>query len=167
MVDTRDRIRNHIQDTPGVHFRGLERDLDLATGQIQHHLHRLITADDIVSREIVGKTHYFDLTFEPWEQRTLAFLRRESAREIIVRLHANGPTKPATLATELELARSTVSWHVSHLVKHDIIEKSDEYPIRLTLAHPNRTACLLNEVSPSLPDTIVDRFIQTVDHLFE
>lgn len=167
MADTRDRIRSHIHDTPGVHFNRLERDLNLATGQIQYHLRELIRGGDVVSSEVAGQTHYFDPRFDLWEQRTIAFLRRESARGIIVRLHSNGSIKPTTLADELDLARSTISWHVSLLVEHDIVEKSDDCPVYLTLTHPDRTSALLDEVSPSLPNRIVDRFIRTVDHLFE
>jgi len=86
---------------------------------------------------------------------------------ILVRLHADGPTRSTTLADELDLARSTVSWHVSNLVESGIVEKSDERPMHLSLAFPERTATLFDEVSPSLPDRIVDRFVRTVDSLFE
>jgi len=39
--------------------------------------------------------------------------------------------------------------------------------MHLSLAFPERTATLFDEVSPSLPDRIVDRFVRTVDSLFE
>jgi predicted transcriptional regulator len=167
MPDTRARIRRHVRDTPGVHFNRVGRDLDIATGQAQYHLRRLVRDGEISVERIGGRAHYFDPAFDPWERRTVAFLRRETAREILVRLHADGPTRPKALADELDLARSTVSWHVSNLVESGIVEKSDERPMHLSLAFPERTATLLDEVSPSLPDRIVDRFVRTVDSLFE
>ncbi|PAU82593.1 ArsR family transcriptional regulator [Halorubrum salipaludis] len=167
MPDTRARVRRHVRDTPGVHFNRVSRDLDIATGQAQYHLRRLVRDGEVAVERIGGRAHYFDPTFGPWERRALAFLRRETARAILVRLHADGPTRPKALADELDLARSTVSWHVSNLVESEIVEKSDERPMRLSLARPERTAALLDEVSASLPDRIVDRFVRTVDSLFE
>ena len=167
MSDTRTRVRRHVRDTPGVHFNRVSRDLDIATGQAQYHLRRLVRDDEVAVERIGGRAHYFDPTYDPWERRLLAFLRRESARGVLVRLHADGPTRPATLAEELDLARSTVSWHVSNLVESGIVEKSEGRPMRLSLARPDRTAALLDDVSASLPDRIVDRFVRTVDSLFE
>ena len=167
MPDTRARIRRRVHDTPGIHFSRLRNELGFATGQTQYHLYRLVRAGEIVSEEIAGRTHYYDPEFDPWERRTIAFLRRESARGIIVRLHANGPTQPTTLASELDLARSTVAWHVSTLADCGIVAKSDGRPMTVSLAHPDRTAELLDAVSPSLPEQVVDRFVRTVDRLLE
>ena len=167
MPETRARVRRHVSDTPGVHFNRVSRDLDIATGQAQYHLRRLVRDGEVAVERIGGRAHYFDPAFDPWERRAVAFLRRETAREILVRLHAEGATRPAALAEELDLARSTVSWHVSNLVESGIVEKSADRPMRVSLARPERTAALLDEVSTSLPDRIVDRFVRTVDDLFE
>ena len=167
MPDTWTQIRRHVRDTPGVHFNQVGRDLDIATGQVQYHLRRLVRNDELAVERIGGRTHYFDQSFDPWERRALAFLRRETSREILVRLHADGPKRPKALAGNLELARSTISWHVSTLAENGIIEKSDDRPMTLTLSRPDRTAELIEVVSPSLPDRLVDRFVRTVDELFE
>jgi DNA-binding transcriptional ArsR family regulator len=67
----------------------------------------------------------------------------------------------------LDLSRSTVSWHVSNLSDAGVVTKSDDRPMTITLTRPEHTAELLDVVSPSLPDRLVDRFIRTVDSLFE
>jgi predicted transcriptional regulator len=145
----------------------VERDLDIATGQAQYHLQRLVNDGELIVERVAGRVHYFDPTFDQWERHALAFLRRETAREIVLRLHADGPRRPETLATELDLSRSTVSWHVSTLGDAGIVTKSDDRPMTITLTRPEHTAELLDVVSPSLPDRLVDRFIRTVDNLFE
>ncbi|MFC6614211.1 winged helix-turn-helix transcriptional regulator [Halopenitus salinus] len=165
MSDTRDRIRRHVHATPGVHFRRIGRELDLATGQVQYHLRRLTREGSIVEEPVGGKTHYFDPSFDPWERRAIAFLRRETARGIIVRLAADGPKRPGALANELDLAESTISWHLSTLEEHDVIDRSATSPMTASLARPERTAELLDVVSPSLPDRIVDRFVRTLDDI--
>ncbi|GAA0506117.1 hypothetical protein SAMN04488066_101126 [Halorubrum aquaticum] len=167
MPDTRTRVRRHVRETPGVHFNRVGRDLDIATGQAQYHLRRLVRDDEVAVERVAGRAHYFDPTFDPWERRAIAFLRRETARGILLRLHAEGPTRPTTLASDLDLARSTIAWHVSNLVDAGTIEKSADRPMTVELARPERTAELLDAVSPSLPDRLVDRFVRTVDSLFE
>ncbi|MFC5136338.1 MULTISPECIES: winged helix-turn-helix transcriptional regulator [Haloferacaceae] len=167
MPDTRARVRSHVRETPGVHFNRVGRELDIATGQAQYHLRRLVRDDEIAVEHVAGRAHYFDPAFDPWERRAIAFLRRETARGILLRLHAEGPTRPTTLADDLDLARSTIAWHVSNLVDAGIVEKSADRPMTVALARPDRTAELLDVVSPSLPDRIVDRFVRTVDSLFE
>jgi len=167
MSTTRSRVQDHVQATPGVHFNQLKRDLDLATGQVQYHLNRLVDDETLAVERVCGRAHYFDPAFDAWERRTLAFLRRETAREIIVRVHAAETMRPSTLTEELDLARSTVAWHVSNLTEADVLVKSTGRPTTVRLAHPERTAELLATVSPSLPDRLVDRFVRTVDSLFE
>lgn len=166
MPTTRARVRRHVRDTPGVHFNRVGRELDIATGQVQYHLRRLVADGELVVERVGGRSHYFDPSFDPWERRALAFLRRETARAIILRLHADGPTRPTTLASELGLARSTVSWHLSTLADAGVVDKSEDRPMTVTLARPAETAALLDEVSPTLPDRFVDRFVRTVDSLF-
>ena len=167
MAATRERIRRYVQDTPGVHFTRLGRDLELATGQVQYHLRRLIRNETLVVESIGGRTHYFPPEYDPWERRLIAYLRRETSRAILLRLHANGPARPVDLADELDVARSTVAYHVSNLVDAGAIVRSADEPMHVSLARPERTAELLGAVSPSLPDRIVDRFVRTVDRLFD
>ena len=165
MSTTRSRVRRHVEETPGVYFNQLKRDLDLATGQVQYHLRRLVADEELAVERVGGRAHYFEPTFDAWERRTVAYLRRETAREIILRIHAAGAVQPETIADELEIARSTVSWHISNLTDADILVRSQQRPMTLRLAHPDRTAALVEMVSPSLPDRLVDRFLRTVDSL--
>jgi predicted transcriptional regulator len=167
MSDTRTRIRRHVRNTPGVHFNQVGCDLDIATGQVQYHLHRLVRNDELAVKRISGRTQYFDSLFDLWERRALVFSRRETPREILVRVCTDGPKLSKTLASDLGLAQSTISWHVLTLAENGVVEKSDERPLTLTLNRPDRTAELLEMVSPSLPDRLVDRFVWTVDEFFE
>ena len=167
MGDTRTRIRRHVESCPGVHHSRLGRDLDLASGQLQYHLRWLRDEGTVVREAVGGKTHYYPPGIDPWERRALAFLRRETPRGIIVRLYADGPTRPGDLAADLGLARSTVAWHVSNLADHDVVAKSDGTPMTVSLTRPERTTALLEAVEPSLPDRLVDRFLRTVDTFLE
>lgn len=169
MSDTRQRIANHVETEPGIHFSGLVRELDLARGQVQYHLHRLRETDTVVAEQWYGRTHYYPDEFDAWERGALALLRRETARDVLVWLLANESDRPATVADDLGIARSTLEWHLDNLVERRVVEKrrDDHGHVTLALVRPDATARLLGEVDPSVPDRLLDRFTRLVDSLLE
>lgn len=167
MTETRDRILEHVQAHPGVHFNRLVRSLDLAPGQVQYHLRRLSSRDSVVSRRLYGRTHYYPPGYGPWEQQALALLRRETAGDVVAFLLANGASRPATVADELDIARSTLEWHLGRLVDGGVVAKRRDGHdhVTLVLERPDDTIRLLRDADPSLGDRFVDRFARLVDRL--
>ena len=165
MTDQRERIRRHVAAHPGVHFSALVRALDLAPGQVQHHVRRLVRADELVEEPLYGRTHYYEPAFDPRERTAIAVLRRETARDVLVWLLSEGPASPGAVADELGLARSTVEWHLDHLEEQNLVRKERDARGRVTLVpeRPEETARLLRLVEPSLPDRLVDRFTRLFD----
>jgi predicted transcriptional regulator len=168
---TRSRIRDCISRQPGIHFNGISRELDIATGQTQYHLRKLRRADKLEKESIAGRTHYYPPTYSPWERRAIALLRRETTREIVLFVLRNEPVAPATLADQLDLARSTVEGHLSQLVEHDIARKEemdgDSSRVVVTLPDDEGIYRLLREIEPRLLDRVVDRFSRLADNLLE
>lgn len=167
MTHQRDRIAGHIDAHAGLHFNELVRQLDLAPGQVQYHVRKLEREEKIVGESLFGQTHYYPPEFDAWERRTLALFRRETARDVLIYLLENGPSRPSTVADALEIARSTLEWHLDNLVESEIVEKqrNDQNHVTLALCQPEETATLLGEITPSLPDSMVDRFVRLFDSL--
>jgi predicted transcriptional regulator len=163
----RDRIYRYVADHPGIHFNQLARELDLATGQLQYHLKKLRRGDDIVSESLYGRTHYYTPEYDNWERGAVAVLRRETARDVLLYLIAEGPSAPAPVADDLGIARSTLEWHLDHLIEQNLAEKrrDERGRVTLVLARPDETAALLKLVEPSVPERLVDRFTRLVDSL--
>lgn len=164
---TRDRIRAHVASNPGVHFNAIVRHLDIAAGQAQYHLHRLTRADTLTPESRYGRTHYFPDEFDPWERHAVAVLRRETAREIASTVVASEPVTPATVTEEVGIARSTLEYHLDRLVDADLVAKQHDGANRVTLTAPRtaETLRLLELVTPSIPDRLVDRFDRLVDSI--
>lgn len=162
---TRRQIRKRIQSQPGIHFNELVRELDLAPGQVQYHVYTLLDDDSIISSQLRGRTHYYLPEYDEWERGVLAYFRRETTREILIYLLENDGARPSEVTDTVGITRSTVEWHLSHLIEQDIIEKRrhDRGRVTLAVAHPRRTKQLLGAVEPSLPDRLVDRFTQLID----
>ncbi|UPM44187.1 winged helix-turn-helix transcriptional regulator [Halocatena salina] len=169
MTDTRQSIVDCIRSEPGIHFNALVRRLDLAPGQVQYHLRIILNDDDLLREHLYGKTHYYPSSVAAWERRALALLRRETAAEIVSYLLEYGRTDPATVADELDIARSTLEWHLSRLTEQELVTKEwdGQHRVTLTVERPTELVRLLREVDPTLFERMVDRFTRLVDDLLE
>ena len=169
MTDTRRTIEAHVRSNAGIHFNELVRESAFAPGQIQYHVRRLLDEGALVREEFYGRTHYYPPAYDEWERAALALFRRETTREIVVYLIESEPAAPGAVAEDLDVARSTLEYHLERLVEWDIVEKryDDRNRVTLELAAPERTAGLLAEVEPTVPDRLLDRFTRLVDDLLE
>jgi len=167
--ETRKRIARHVHAHPGVHFSGLVRTLDLAPGQVQYHLKRLCSAELVVDEQLYGQTHYYPLDCDEWERGALSLLRRETAGDVVAVLAEHGTARPQWVADELDIARSTLEWHLDHLVEQDVVAKrrDERNYVTLALVRPAATTTLLETVDPSTPTRLVDRFTRVADRLLE
>ena len=167
MTHQRDRIREYIATHPGEHFNALARALDLASGQVQYHLKTLEDHNQIVKEHLYGRTHYYTPKYDPWERSAIAVLRRETARDILFYLLEQGASTPDSVAEGLDIARSTLEWHLDHLTEQDLVEKrrDERNHVTLVVSKPTETVRLLEEITPSLSDRMVDRFTRLVDTL--
>ena len=167
MTDQRDRIHAHVAANPGQHFNALTRALDLAPGQVQYHVKKLQREERLVEESLYGRTHYYTPDYDDWERGAIAVLRRETARDVLVYLLDAGPAEPASVADALDIARSTLEWHLDHLVEQDLVEKERDEHNRVTLVVPDPAAAvrLLDAITPSPSDRMLDRFSRLVDGL--
>jgi len=169
MSETRKRIARHVHANPGVHFSGLVRGLNLAPGQVQYHLKRLCSAGSVVNERLYGRTHYYPPDCDGWERGALSLLRRETAGDVVAVLAEHGTARPQWVADELDIARSTLEWHLDHLVEQDVVAKrrDERNYVTLALVRPAATTTLLETVDPSTPTRLVDRFTRVADRLLE
>ena len=167
LSETRRRIVRHIHAHPGVHFNALVRALDLAPGQIQHHLKVLLADHDIVEEHLYGRTHYYQEGFDPWKRQALALLRRETSRDVITVLLRVGPAAPSVVADELDIARSTLEWHLDRLESAQLVrkERDNRNHVTVVLDRPSQTAALLRDADPTLLGRLADRYTRLVDRL--
>lgn len=166
---TRRRIQTFVEKHPGYHFSGISRELELATGQVQYHLRRLRKADIVQKTSFYGQTHYYPAEMSAWERGSFALARRETSRDVLVDLLRHGNSRPGDVATRIGVARSTLEYHLDHLIERNVVRKERESggEVMLVLERPERTVDILQTVDPSLPDRLIDRFERLVDHLLD
>jgi predicted transcriptional regulator len=168
MSETRSRVLDCIYDNPGIHFSAIGRTLDIANGQTQYHIRKLCREGSLEKEKVCGRTHYYPPTFSVWERGVIALLRRETTREIVLLLLRKEPLPPNEIADRLELARSTVEWHLSRLVEYDIAQKQEtDDGLVIELTKDEELYRLLREIQPRLIDRVVDRFSRLTDSLLD
>ena len=126
----RDAIVGYLAATPGAHFSKLRDDLQLGTGETQHHLRRLAADDVVVDREDGDYRRYFPAgRFSDFEQRALGYLRRETPRRMLIALLRDPSATGGDLAAAADVSRSTVSKYAAELESTGLLSRADGYAV--------------------------------------
>lgn len=128
--DARDAIVGYLSTTPGAHFSKVRDDLQLGTGETQHHLRRLERAGAVESRKDGDYRRYFPSgQFSDFEQRALGYLRRDTARGMVVSLLRTPEATGSDLAAALGVSRPTISKYAAELEAAGLLSRDDGYRV--------------------------------------
>lgn len=128
--DAPDAIAGYVAATPGAHFSKLRDDLQLGTGETQHHLRRLVRDGVIESRKDGDYRRYFPAgRFSEFEQVALGYLRRETPRGMLIALLRDPASTASGLADELGVSTPTVSKYASELETAGLLSRTDGYAV--------------------------------------
>lgn len=128
--DAPDALRGYLSATPGAHFSKIRDDLQLGTGETQHHLRRLEDEGVVESRKDGDYKRYYPAgQFSPFEQRVLGHLRRETQRGILVALLEDPRATAGDIATQLDVSRPTISKHAARLDEAGLLSREDGYSV--------------------------------------
>ncbi|MEY7851473.1 winged helix-turn-helix transcriptional regulator [Natrarchaeobius sp. A-rgal3] len=128
--DARDAIVGYLSTTPGAHFSKIRDDLQLGTGETQHHLRRLEDHAVVESYED-GDYKRFVLAgrFDEFERHALGYLRRETPRGMLIELLLDPDATAGDLATSLGVSPPTVSKYAGELEDAGLLSREDGYAV--------------------------------------
>ncbi|WP_436926561.1 winged helix-turn-helix transcriptional regulator [Halosimplex amylolyticum] len=128
--DAPDALLGYVAATPGAHFSKIRDDLQLGTGETQHHLRRLEREGAVESREDGEYRRYFPADrFSEFEQVALGYLRRDTPRGMVVALLRDPDASGTALADELGVSAPTVSKYASQLEDAGLLSREDGYDL--------------------------------------
>jgi predicted transcriptional regulator len=162
-LDTRRKIYEQIKKSPGIHFRELERRLQMVVGNLQYHLQYLEKKNIISTSNDGDYVRYFvkDRSLSETERKIISLLRRSGCRHILPQLLNNPDLNNKELSQAVGLSPSTISWNLNKLVEAGIIEREKTGRIsKFTIIGPPVIAELLICYKESFLDTLVDGFIE-------
>ena len=128
--DARDAIAGYLSTTPGAHFSKIRDDLQLGTGETQHHLRRLEELE-VIERYRDGDYKRFVPAgrFDEFEKQALGYLRRETPRGMLIELLRNPEATGGDLATVLDVSPPTVSKYAGELEDEGLLSREDGYAV--------------------------------------
>ena len=159
-LTTRKRIYEEIVLNPGLHFRELQRRLQMPTGMLTYHLNILEKHGLISSRRDGKYVRYFANTSMTVEERSImGALRNYVARRIVIYLLEEGEKKHRDISDELKISPSTLSYHLNKLIRKGILEKRERgretyYSVRKR----DLVAFTIIKYRKSFLDALVDNF---------
>jgi len=138
--DAPDALTGYLAATPGAHFSKIRDDLQLGTGEAQHHLRNLEDDGVLESRKDGDYRRYFPAAqFSEFEQVVLGQLRRQTPRGILAALLEDPDATSGDIAAQLDVSRPTVSKHAARLDEAGVLSREDGY----TVTEPETVLLLL------------------------
>ncbi|AGB36479.1 winged helix-turn-helix transcriptional regulator [Natronococcus occultus] len=128
--DARDAITGYLSTTPGAHFSKIRDDLQLGTGETQHHL-RQLEEQGVVERYRDGDYKRFVPAdrFDDFEKRALGYLRRDTPRGMLIELLLVPESTAGDLADSLGVSAPTVSKYAGELENAGLLSREDGYAV--------------------------------------
>jgi DNA-binding transcriptional ArsR family regulator len=161
-LETRRRIYQHLQAHAGAHMREIGRVLAIPMGTLEYHLHYLVKANLLTTREDARYTRYFATgELSRRDKDVLAILRQKVPRQLAAYLLLAPGSSHGALLTKFDLSASTLSFHLKKLVTTGIVvqEKAGRENL-YRVVEPELVARVLIQHRASFFDDVVDRFAE-------
>lgn len=163
------RIQAIVEESPGIHFRGIGRAAGLtSTGQLRHHIDRLVRGGYVAELDDGGYRRYFPTHHAPDLQTQMARLSRDLPRRIL-RLLATGPMTRTALRRHMACADSTLGYHLGRMLQHgDVVRQprgsgtcyavaDPDRALRILAAQDRRPVLALLDTAPATPPFVATR----------
>lgn len=163
-LETRRRIYQEIKSTPGLHFRELQRRLEMALGTLEYNLRELEKEGLVVTREEGYHKAYFTTEGEMdrRDRDYMAHLRQELPRRIAMEVANEPGIQFKTLRERLDLYPSRLSSQLKRLEKAGIVASEVQGREKFyRCPEPQRIRRLIVQYQTSFTDEAVDRFAAT------
>ncbi|MFX1275962.1 MAG: winged helix-turn-helix transcriptional regulator, partial [Promethearchaeota archaeon] len=119
----RSTILQKIINTPGIHNNELLRQCNLQKGQLQWHLQILIQYG-LIKKKKEGQFSLFFPSFisqDINQSYNILLIKSKTTMKVLDKIENNPGINPSMVASELEISRSSVKYHVDKLIQENII----------------------------------------------
>ena len=162
VLTPRDKIYSTIVQSPGLHFREIQRRTGVATGALQYHTDYL-KKKSLIREEKEGKfSRFYALNSQVKDSKLMNLLRQDSVRKIVLFLMNKRRAGLHTVSEGVSLGLSTTSFHLQKLVLGGIVlEKHASGKVFFSIKDKESVLLMLLDYRESFLDVLVDNFIDT------
>ncbi len=160
-LENRKRIFECIRNSPGIHFREIQRRTNLPIGVLEYHLNYLVDRSLLTLDKQESFSRYFPSgQVSADKQRILSALRQEIPRGIMLYLMSHPGATHGEVLTNFSISGGTLSYHIKKLVGRGVVrlEKVGRES-RMTVVDPDKVADLLIVYRRTFLDRLVDDFV--------
>ncbi len=156
--ENRRKIYSIIEGSPGIHFRELQRVIDIPLTTLEYHL-SYMTRKKIVFGEKEGHyRRYYTRSLDNDDKKFLCAVRQKKMREIVLFVISHQKVKYQALADNFGLPNSTLSFYLKYLLEKDILLKERVgYESIYAVKDEDKMTKLLISYKSSLLDKLVDK----------
>ncbi|MFP4000735.1 MAG: winged helix-turn-helix transcriptional regulator [Thermoplasmata archaeon] len=159
-LETRKKIFEVIKEYPGLNMKAIERKTGMDLNLVKYHLKKLEKMEVVNKVEEEGYKRYYPTKYpgerlDKRDKRLLGLLRKEKPLAIVIYLlNHGGKAKHKEISEELDIAPSTLSYHLDKLRDKKVLTREEG---SYKLLNEKHISHLLLEYEP--PDDVVERFI--------
>jgi len=157
----RDKIYSQIVQSPGLHFREIQRRTDIATGALQYHLDYLKKKNFIFEKK-EGKFSRFYCAQDKGQVNSslMNLLRQDQVRKIAIVLLQKRMLSFVSLKKMTGMTSSTAAFHLQKLVDAGVVElKKSRGKEFYSIKNKEPLLEVLYSYKESFMDSLVDNFI--------
>lgn len=162
-LDVRRKIYDCISKSPGLHFREVQRRVELATGSLDYHLH-FLHKNGMLRVEKAGRfTLYYptNIQYDVSDKDVLSLIKHETTRHILIYLIEKKKRNAKKISEDLNVSPSNLSWYLKMLEEKNIIFHSKKGRFRFySVVDKNRIIKCILAQKTSFIDKVVDKFIE-------
>jgi len=154
----RKKLFLYVQANPGVHFREIQRDMELPVGQLEFHLNELVKKEVLVKETKTGNARFYVRDkFTREERDVMNFLRKEVPRDIILYLLENPGSSPSDILSVFTFSGPNLSYHLRRMLTEGIIDFETMGRERVySVSNPELIETLLVMYRSTLFDKVLD-----------
>ncbi len=160
--ENRRKIYSVIDANQGIHFRELQRRLNMPLTTLEYHLGYMTRKKIIYGEKGSHFRRYYTKPLEIEDKKVLAALRQTKMREIVLVVMANENAKYQFLSEYLKIPYSTLSFYLKYLVDNNILERQKVgYETIYSVKNSERVAKVLVAYRSSFFDKLIDKALHT------
>lgn len=162
-IESRKKIYELISNAPGLHMREIHKRLNIPLGTVEYHLMYLEDNDLVIAKEEGRYKRYYPKGVMGSDvRRILSLLRQDIPRRIVIYLLEHPNATFGDISEQFDIAASTLSFHITKLIKKDIVERVKMGRTSLfRVKYPDMVVKVLIAHKRSFLDELVERFVST------
>src|SRR4030066_443911 len=160
--ENRRKVYSVIETNPGIHMRELQRVLNMPLTTLEYHLTYMSRKKIVFKESDSHYKRYYVRPLDSEDKKILSALRQKKMREIVFIILKNKKAKYQSLADQLNLPKSTLSFYLKFLIENMVLAKEKiGYENIYTVRDEDRVARVLIAYKASFLDKVVDKALNT------